>query len=108
MDIIDIGAIVARIKTQAVDENIRLTQHAEQEMIEDNICLDELLKAIKTSVVLENYPEHRRGSCCLVMGNGFNNRPVHIVCTTAQPVLIIITVYEPKPPKWVTPMQRRP
>jgi hypothetical protein len=24
-----------------------------------------------------------------------------------QPVLIIITVYEPKPPKWITPTHRR-
>lgn len=31
---------------------------------------------------------------------------LHVVSTTAQPVLVIITVYEPKPPKWVTPTQR--
>ncbi len=34
-------------------------------------------------------------------------RTLHIVCTTAQATLIIITVYEPLPPKWTTPTQRR-
>jgi hypothetical protein len=33
---------------------------------------------------------------------------VHVVCTTARPVLIIITVYEPRLPKWLTPTNRRP
>ena len=54
----------------------------------------------------ENYATHRRGACCLVGGTTRAGRPLHIVCTTAQPVLVIITVYEPKPPKWITPIQR--
>ncbi len=49
----------------------------------------------------------RRGACSLVSGLSQEGRPLHIVCTTAQPLLILITVYEPKPPKWVTPRKRR-
>mgnify|MGYP001558873228 CR=1 FL=1 len=95
------------IRTQADIENIRLTQHAQQEMVEEDIALDEVLEAIDTGQILENYPEHRRGACCLINGITKKDRPLHIVCTTAQPVLIIITVYEPKPPKWITPIRRR-
>lgn len=86
---------------------VRLTQHALQRMMEEGIALDAVLEAIGNGRVLEHYPDHRRGACCLLHGVAGANRPVHIVCTTAQPVVIIITVYEPKPPKWVTPMQRR-
>jgi hypothetical protein len=100
-------AVLERIRAQAEAEDIRITQHAQQEMVEEDIILDEVLQAIATGKILENYPEHRRGACCLVYGITQNDRPLHIVCTTAQPVLIIITVYEPKPPKWVTPTQRR-
>jgi hypothetical protein len=32
---------------------------------------------------------------------------LHVVCTTAGPTLILITVYKPRPPKWVSPTQRR-
>jgi len=106
-DEINLAAILERVRSQAAAENIRVTQHAQQEMVEENITLDEILQVIATAQILENYPEHRRGPCCLVNGITQNQRPLHIVCTTAQPVLIIITVYEPKLPKWVSPTQRR-
>ncbi len=35
-------------------------------------------------------------------------RNLPIVCTTAQPVLIMVTVYQPQRPKWVTPTERAP
>lgn len=107
IDITNFEALLKRIRDQAEEENIRITQHAQQEMVEEDITLDEVLEAIATGQILENYPEHRRGSCCLLNGLTEDSRPLHIVCTTARPVLIIITVYEPKPPKWITPTQRR-
>jgi diphthamide synthase (EF-2-diphthine--ammonia ligase) len=106
-EIIDIEEILRRIRTQANTEEIRITQHAHQEMAEEGITLDEVLEAIASGDVLENYHKHRRGACCLLNGLTKKGRPLHIVCTTTMPVLIIITVYEPKPPKWVTPAQRR-
>ena len=107
VDVIDLEAVLKRIRGQAYVENIRVTQHAQQEMAEENIMLDEVLEAIATGQILENYPEHRRGACCLLNGLTQNGRPLHIVCTTARPVLIIITVYEPILPRWITPTQRR-
>jgi hypothetical protein len=103
----DAGDVLERIRAQAVAENIRITQHAQQEMAEEDITLDEVLEAISTGEILEDYPRHRRGACCLLNGFSRKGRPVHIVCTTTRPMLIIITAYEPKPPKWVTPTQRR-
>jgi hypothetical protein len=96
-----------QIRAQAHIENIRITQHAQQEMAEEDITFDEVLEGIATGQILENYPEHRRGACCLLNGVTKKGRPLHIVCTTARPVLIIVTVYEAKPPKWTTPTQRR-
>jgi hypothetical protein len=103
----NLAFVLERIRAQAAAENIRITQHAQQEMVEEDITLEEVLQAIATAHVLENYPEHRRGPCCLLNGLTRHARPLHIVCTTAQPALIIITVYEPRPPKWVMPTQRR-
>jgi len=107
IDIFDVEAALERIRVQAAAEDIRITQHAQQEMVEEDITLNEVLEAIATGQILENYPEHRRGACCLLSGLTQAGRPLHIICTTAQPLLIIITVYEPKPPKWITPTQRR-
>ena len=99
--------VAERIRAQAARGNFRITQHAQREMAEEGIILDEILQAIAVGEVLENYPEHRRGACCLLHRRTADGRHLHIVCTTAQPVLIIITVYEPKQPKWMTPTQRR-
>ena len=75
-------------------------------MVAENFSLDDVLDGLANSEPLENYPEHKRDACGLFGGVVLDGRPVHIVCTTAHPVLIVITVYEPKPPKWLTPTQR--
>ena len=100
-------SVLERIRAQCVSGELRVTVHAHQEMVEENIALDEVLQAAATAQIIENYPEHRRGACCLLNGLTQQDRPLHIVCTTTQPVLIIITVYEPKPPRWITPTRRR-
>ncbi len=107
IDADDLEVLLARIRNQAKNEDIRLTVHAQEEMVAEEITLDQVLEAIANCEILENYPQHRRGGCCLLHGPTQNNRPLHVVCTTTQPLLIIITVYEPKPPKWITPAQRR-
>ena len=99
--------MLTRIRAQAAAENVRVTQHAQQEMIEENILLDDVFEAVAAGLILEDYPKHRRGACCLINGLTQDGRSLHIVCTTAQAMLIIITTYEPTPPKWITPTQRR-
>ena len=106
-DLTELEALLFRIKSHAASGDLRITQHAQQEMAEDEISLDDVLDAIQDGEILEHYPEHRRGACCLVCGLTDKGRPLHIICTTAQPMLILITAYEPRPPKWRTPRERR-
>lgn len=73
------GRIRARIKSQASAGAFRVTQHAQQEMVEEDIRLDEVLAALERGEILEHYPEHRRGACCLVTGQTEEGRPLHIV-----------------------------
>jgi Domain of unknown function (DUF4258) len=100
-------ALLSRIQALAAMEAVRITRHAHQEMLEENIRLDDVLHAISNGRILEDYPDHRSGTCCLRHGLDADNRDIHVVCTTSIPTLIIVTVYLPKPPKWVTPTQRR-
>ena len=81
--------------------------HAQQEMVEEGVTLDDVLEAISQGQILEDYPHHRRGACCLLNGLTNEGRAIHVVCTTEHPTLVIITVYEPSWPKWVTPTQMR-
>ena len=98
--------IERRLRGQALADRIRLTVHGHQEMVEDAVTYDDLRAALLECVVVENYPDHQRGACCLVYGRSRAGRHLHVVCTTAREMLIVITVYEPKLPKWTTPFQR--
>lgn len=102
------NTVIDRIQVQVKNRSIRFTLHAHQKMIEEQVNVADFLHALSTAQLLENYPEYERGSCCLVCGKTETGRPIHVVCTTSLPELIIITIYEPKPPKWRTPYQRRP
>lgn len=102
----DLPQAMARIRAQVKAESIRITQHAHEEMVAESITLQEVFEALAAGEILESYPEHRRGPCCLVKGFTRKGRPLHVICTTEQPLLIVITVYEPKPPKWITPTRR--
>jgi hypothetical protein len=99
--------VIEIIQQQALSQNFRLSRHAAEELADEDISIDALTEAIVNSVVLEDYPEHRRGPCCLVYGTTRVGRPLHVVCTTARPRMLVITVYEPKLPKWTSPTQRR-
>src|ERR1039457_2689786 len=99
--------IVEQIRSSQIrSSQIRFTLHAHQEMVAENFSLDDVLAGLSQSELLENYPGHKRGACALFNGTTLDGRPVHIVCTTDHPVLIVLTVYEPKLPKWLTPTQR--
>ena len=98
--------IVAAIQATTRANAFRLTQHAQQEMVEDAILLDDIIEAIATGRILEDYPTHRRGACCLLYGVDRSGRDIHIVCTAGPGVLIIVTVYLPKRPKWISPTER--
>jgi hypothetical protein len=106
-DAIELEAFPAHIKSRTAAGAFRVTQHAQQEMVEEEITLDEVVQAIRHAEILEHYPEHRCEACCLVNGFTDEGRPLHIVCTTGQQLLILITAYEPRAPKWLTPQERR-
>ena len=84
-----------------------VSQHCQQEMAEEDIDIVDIIDALISGTIIENYPEHHRGGCCPVNGITRKGRPLHVVCTTELPTLVLITAYEPKPPKWVTSSQRR-
>ncbi len=102
----DGDVVLVQIQALAAARAIRITDHAREEMEEEAIILAEVQEAIANGQIIENYPDHRRGPCCLLSGVTAQRRPLHVVCTTSLSFLVIITVYVPGPPKWVNPTER--
>jgi len=64
----DRAKAVERIRVQAASGTVRVTEHAHVEMVEEKISLAEILEAANSAEILENYPTHKRGPCCLLHG----------------------------------------
>jgi len=82
------------------------SKHADDKWLDDNLIISEIEEAILNGSILESYPNDKRGNSCLIVGFTQNGKPIHIVCGKSADVLIIITVYIPTPPKFITPYKR--
>ena len=82
------------------------SKHGEEERQKDNLIIEEVEEALLNGIILENYEDTGRGKSCLVVGFTKNGKPVHVVCGVRGNLLVIITVYIPRPPKFKTPYER--
>jgi hypothetical protein len=98
--------ILARLCARFAAADYLVSAHASREMEDEAITTLEIEFAVTHGQVLENYPDAKRGPCCLISGDGGQGRPVHVVVTSLLDPPVIITVYEPKAPKWITATQR--
>ena len=87
--------------------NFYLSHHAQIERGEEKITVDDISSAILNGRELEPYPDDPRGESCLFVGQGLDNRWIHVLCGDFYGRdLLIITVYVPKLPKWKDPFTR--
>ena len=100
---INLEWIVSKVTT---DDYI-LSQHADEERMNDNLMISEIEESIMGGSILESYPEDKRGSSCLIVGFTKQGKPIHTVCGKNSDKLVVITVYIPTPPKFITPYERR-
>jgi hypothetical protein len=82
------------------DRKIKWRGHASKRAIERNIFSDDVLQAIVSGEIIEEYPEDFPFPSCLVLGYTKDKRPLHIVSAVGQDYIWIITVYIPDLKKW--------
>ncbi len=97
-----------QIRQSLQESGMDLTLHAAREALSERISVDDIRQVLLSGLLLEDYPSHPRGPCCLVYGTTPAGRNLHIVVTTQRLPVRVITVYEPTMPYWATPTQRNP
>ena len=103
----DTKAVVELLK-RAVDEGqVRISLHAAEEALAETITRADIEAVLRDAEVLEDYPDWWLGPSCLVLGRTAASRHLHIVVSYAGLPVTVITVYEPQPPRWITPFRRR-
>jgi hypothetical protein len=94
---------------EAANKRMLFTPHAVAQMSRPDrmISAVEVGGVIQAGKVIEDYPSDARGHSCLILGEGGENRPVHVVCAPKPEFLAIITAYLPDPAQWSADFTQR-
>ncbi len=89
----EIEKIVAKIQRR----DYEFSRHALNQSIIRDVSVSEIEQAISGNpLMIEDYPNDKYGSSCLILGYTENERPLHIQCSySSRPLIKIITVYQP-------------
>ena len=102
----DFARQMAQIAKTVALGRYRYTIHGAAQRIARNIQGHEVEEAIINGEIIEHYPVHHYGAACLILGKTKKGRFLHILCSM-QPVVDIITIYEPDPNEWMAGLKTR-
>lgn len=100
--------MITQIKRLVKQKKYRVRIHAVRHMIEEGFDEDNLIEAMGSGEILEDYSNEKR---CLVLGYFYltqkNKLPLHVVCDYSENGLIdFVTAYIPQKPWWETATKR--
>src|SRR4030042_4412666 len=101
--------ILEEIRTKMLRRQYEFSKHAVDQSIVRDISVAEMEEAISDRIeVVEDYPDDKYGSSCLILGFTDAGRPLHIQCNyPSRPLIKIITLYQPDPDLWIDHRIRR-
>lgn len=100
--------MIADIQQKIIQDQFELSKHAVDQSIIRRISVQEVREAISNGEVIEDYPEDKYGSSCLIYGKTSNGRHLHVQCSyPSRPLIKIITLYEPESEYWIDYKMRR-
>jgi len=97
---------VEKIRQAFIQKQFRYTKHGLEQRIKRHISAEEIEQAILTGQIIEDYPSDKYGPSCLIYGRTKENKPLHIQIAF-EPIISIVTVYEPNPEEWIDFIKRR-
>jgi hypothetical protein len=103
---VDTAAVLGLFRRAVREHQIKISLHAAEEALSEEITRSEIEAALLSGQVLEDYPDWWLGPSCLIYGRTAPGRDLHLVVSYTVLPITIITVYEPRPPKWATPTVR--
>jgi Domain of unknown function (DUF4258) len=100
--------LIEEIRQKITSDQFEFFKHAVDQSILRGIRVQEVREAITSGQIIEDYPDDKYGSSCLVSGLTQSNRYIHIQCSyPIRPLVKIITLYEPDSKQWSDNFTRR-
>ena len=95
------------IRERVREGKYQIKLHAIQRINERGVLPSDIRDALLQCVLVEDYPDDRRGPSCLVWGKTATGRDLHLVCGLTEETVWVITIYDPDMDKWESPIKRR-
>ncbi len=94
---------IEAVQRAIIANQIRVTDHADEEMVADQLTLDEVLRTTQAGEIIEDYPTDRPLSSCLILGRDRSGKPIHCVWAynEVSRLAVLVTVYRVDPQRWV-------
>ena len=89
------------------DAAIAITNHARMRFRERGITLDNIEVAINNGQIIEEYPTDKPFPSCLISAHIAIDKVLHVVVSTDNEFLYIITSYWPDAEKWTNDFTKR-
>ena len=91
----------------ANSDKVIITSHSALRFRESKIYYDDIISAINSGEIIEEYPNDYPYPSCLILGLTVSNTSVHVVCGTEGNHLWIISAYFPSTDKWTSDFKTR-
>lgn len=93
--------MIEQIREKIAQNQFEFSKHAVDQSILRHISVQEFREAVANGEIIEDYPDDKYESSCLILGYTRADRPLHFQCSyPSRPLMKIITLYEPDPNQW--------
>jgi len=99
----DEGGVLSLVRSLVAAGFVEVTRHAFRELADDEILIRDVLAGLKKAIVVEAYPDAKRGPSVLVLQRDAHDNPLHLVWGVPRETLtpaVLITAYRPDPARW--------